>query len=346
MKYRLSEEDFEKVFDFSVKYHLDPQKSSTTRTAGSARGLGGVLDSFMHGKLIEIGVAHILSSLSPEKELITDFDIKKTSEAKDDPDIVSVMEKGSKRGPNIYVEIKNISLEDRYVGMTVEQFDTAKSIAKGEIYIVGAYLSNEKVYGKKERDALGMYLKKRINNPLLAGFANMSGADVVIDYAISGKELETNGIKFLSESLFYETELFTDPGPQAIKLIERGDIPRVLVGKDIKLDLYMQNPGHKTPEFMGPLEIVGQIEIFEKINEKSLRRYIRCISDVKITSSSVGEFLLQKGKIYLFNMTTMGRNPFLDRNNLWIAKRNIPFLQKKGLISGLEDNLLKIATKI
>ncbi len=163
MKYKLKKEDFERTFKFGVEYHLDPRKSSSTRTAGSARGLGGVLDSFMHGKLVETGVIQIINDLNLNKILLADFDIKGTNEAKDDPDIVKIIEKKNERLPKIYVEIKNISQDDRYIGLTYEQFNTAKKTSNNrDIFIVGAHLENSsKNSSKKINDALGVYLKKK-----------------------------------------------------------------------------------------------------------------------------------------------------------------------------------------
>ncbi len=103
---------------------------------------------------------------------------------------------------------------------------------------------------------------------------------------------------------------------------------------------------YKIPKFIKPLKAQGKIEIYEKKNNKSLRRYIKCNSDVEIEDNNLGIFKLQKGKIYLFNMTTVGRNPVLARNNIWIAKRNLFYLQKKNKIKSTEENLRIIANSI
>jgi hypothetical protein len=100
------------------------------------------------------------------------------------------------------------------------------------------------------------------------------------------------------------------------------------------------------PKFIGEIKFKGKIELYEKLNQKSSRRFIHCLTDVSISNKTLGTFNLEKGKIYLLNLHTVGRNPALNRNNIWIAKRSIPFLQSKKLITETEKNLAHIAKSI
>jgi len=38
--YKLTLEDFKRVFEFGTNYYIDPSKNTTGRTAGEPRGLG------------------------------------------------------------------------------------------------------------------------------------------------------------------------------------------------------------------------------------------------------------------------------------------------------------------
>jgi hypothetical protein len=65
-----------------------------------------------------------------------------------------------------------------------------------------------------------------------------------------------------------------------------------------------------------------------------------------VSNKVLGTFNLKKGNTYLLNLHAIGRNPALNRNNIWIAKRSVPFLQSKKLITKTENNLAYIAKTI
>ena len=65
LDYQITQNDLERCFKFTLNYHLDKKKGSVSRTSGQYRGLGGIIDSFFIGKIIEIGVASIISRYSP-----------------------------------------------------------------------------------------------------------------------------------------------------------------------------------------------------------------------------------------------------------------------------------------
>src|SRR3989344_5701694 len=186
MKYNLTRKDFQTAFEFAVKYHLDPTKSGTTRTAGSARSLGDVLDSFLLGKLAEIGVVNILQSLNSRKQCVLDFDLKPIYEVKNEPDIIGVIENNLSRKPNLFTEIKNTGRGDHWLGLTLEQYET---------------INKSKTFDK---------------------FADAYKTFIKIEYAISGAELEGNGTVFKKNGLFYNTDLFVDIGKFFKSALEAG----------------------------------------------------------------------------------------------------------------------------
>ncbi len=347
MKYQITRKDFDTAFDFALKYHLDPRKSQTSRTSGASRGLGGVLDSFILGKLVELGVANVLKSFNPKKDFVLDFDIKQHNEIINEPDITKVIENGKDRKPRCFLEIKNISKDDRWIGLTLEQFETIKKSSNPEdIFIVGAYIENGNQGNLKQRDLLGIYLKDKFKSPIFKDFTNIDNIHIVIEYAISGKELAEHGLEFQKGYFMYETEIFEMAGKQTAGNIAKEKLKMIGAFSNGVLERYVMDKKFPDPEFIGEISFKGSIEIFEKLNQKSSRRFIRCLTDVTISNKVLGTFHLEKGKIYLFNLHTVGRNPALNRNNIWIAKRSIPFLKGRGLIKETEKNLAHIAKEI
>ena len=347
MKYKITKKDFDTAFDFALRYHLDPKKSQASRTSGASRGLGGVLDSFILGKLVELGVANVLRSLNPSKDYVLDFDIKQNNAVLNEPDIVGVVENKKERKPKCFLEIKNISKDDRWIGLTLEQFDTIKKSSNPEnIFIIGAYIQNNNQGNNKQKDLLGIYLKDKFGSPIFKDFTDIKNIEIVIDYAISGKELDEHGIVFQKGFFMYETEIFEIAGKRADGDILKGKFKKIGSFSDGVLDRYIMDSSFPDPKFIGDIKFKGKIELYEKLNAKSSRRFIRCLTNVEISNGVLGTFNLDKDKTYLYNLHTVGRNPALNRNNIWVAKRNIPSLQKKRLIIDTEKNLVLIAGKI
>jgi len=55
----------------------------------------------------------------------------------------------------------------------------------------------------------------------------------------------------------------------------------------------------------------------------SRRMFIRPKKDAIIKNAVLGKFELKKDKIYECWFVTVGMNPSLKRNNIWIAQRNL-----------------------
>lgn len=349
MEYNLTKKDFQTAFNFAVKYHLDPRKSSTTRTSGSARSLGDVLDSFLLGKLSEIGVINILQDLNTSKQCVLDFDLRPIYEVKNEPDIIGVIENNLSRGPNLFVEIKNVGQGDHWVGLTLEQFETIKKSAKNldSVFIVGVSIkNNDPDKSLKEKDLLGSYLKEITNIKTFDKFADAYKTSIKVEYAISGAELAKNGIIFKKNDLFYNTDLFVDIGKSFKRALEAGKFKNLGIQKNGEIKKYSQNKNFPPPNIFGPIRLDGCIRIFEKQNDKSVRRFIYAETDSIVTSDVLGEFKLENGRYYFYNMNTIGRNPVLARNNIWIAKRNIAYLQSRRLIKSAGKNMKSIAENI
>ena len=80
---------------------------------------------------------------------------------------------------------------------------------------------------------------------------------------------------------------------------------------------------YPAPKEFGEFRLKGQVTLFIKTNDKSKRIYLDGHSNGYMENKSLGRFELKSGKMYELFFTTMGRNPVLSRNNLWIARRNV-----------------------
>ena len=72
---KVTDDALEKSFNFAVQFHLDPKKGQSNRTTGQTRGLGGVIDSFLRGKVIELAIVDILKKINPNKDYHLDFKV-------------------------------------------------------------------------------------------------------------------------------------------------------------------------------------------------------------------------------------------------------------------------------
>ena len=86
--------------------------------------------------------------------------------------------------------------------------------------------------------------------------------------------------------------------------------------------------------------------ILEKVNPKSIKKFILCHSNVFVYNKIFGEFHLKKGNVYQFNLFPVGRDPKLKRDNIFISKKRIEELIKNGEIQNPESRLEEISKNI
>jgi len=351
MTYSLTVEDFKQAFEFGINYYLDPNKNTTGRTTGEPRGLGAIIDAFTLGKLTEIGVVNILKEKNPNKDYKLDFDIKSNTDVKDEPDIVKIKEGDTEREPNVFIEIKNTLDNGRWIGLTEEQYNTIKDSAKGrKIYMIYASIkSNILNSNPKTTDLAGMFLKSisSKDNKIFDNFADLN-AELKIEFIISQQEFEAFSYPFKEGMNMYETNLFEEK-------------TRITVyKKDGKLVSGVKRPKKYTYEVPTDIEILikknlkaenSDISTFSimgtfKLFSKGAKTIIECITDVTIQNNIFGVFNLDKNKFYSFNLVTIGQNPKLKRNNLFIAKNRVYQLIDDGNISTPIDSIDIIAKEI
>ena len=346
--YRFTPDDFNKAFQFAVTYHLDPTKQQIGRTSAEPRGLGGVLDAFTRGKLVEIGVSQMIHEQNSEIVCELDFEMHRASEIRTDPDIISITENYNPRPPNIFTEIKNTLPNDRYIGVTEEQLSSIKTGA-GDNQAFNIYASisvNESVDNPRTTDFVGMYLKHLTGHDIFKEFQELS-ASATLEFIVTIEDLEQFGTRFPAGELFLETNMFSKP----IKIFKNdGDLVKGIEFVEEKTDynssynIPLKSGENYTP--YGEFNINGSFSIFRKRNENTTPYYIQCLSDLTVSNDIFGSYELVRGKSYGFNLITVGRDPVLKRNNIFIAKRRIYQLINSGLIENPADRLLELAGRI
>jgi hypothetical protein len=324
ISYDFTEEDFERAFSFAVDYYL-AKKQHTGRTSGEPRGLGAILDAFTMGKLVEIGVQRMLELANKEKKIILDFEMKSLSEVATEPDIIGIKEAGQERYPALFIEIKNTSQGDRWIGLTEEQLSAMKKGGEGkQIFIIySSITSTLNQENPNSLDFVGMYLKRISKHQIFQEFASLNAA-ANLEFIISADELEKFGTKFPSGDLLYETELFEG----SASLMRRSG--------ELKSGISLMSTHHsfdgeiKVPRRDGTYDnekgvfyADGSFNLYVKQNPVTKTHFIECLRETLIKNDVFGEFNLGGKKTYRFNMETVGRDPTLKRNNIWIAKRRM-----------------------
>lgn len=383
--YQINFEDFKRVFTFASQYYLDPNKNTTGRTTSEPRGLGAVIDAFTLGKLTEIGVEKILNFYNPNKKYLLDFNIHKTSKIKNDPDINFIVDGNEKRAPNLFIEIKNTGAKDRWIGLTEEQFETIKKSANNKkIYFIYASIDSGYIENNpKTGDLAGMFLKKIENSEISKIFQEFSDLNALcrIEFILSSDDFDIFGHKFKKGKKMYETEIFNLRKNNSIflkdsknlvkncqKISEKSlnnetlnitekinkdkDIDKNIdkdVDEDINIDIDKEidididkDIDIDIDKKISQFTITGDFELYQK---KSLC-FIYCLSNVKITNDIFGEFNLEKNKVYEFFLKTIGRDPLLKRNNIFISKHRIYQLITEGKIAKAEILVQEIAKQI
>lgn len=346
--YSFNKQDFDRAFQFGVDYYLDPSKAPSGRTTGEPRGLGAVLDAFMRGKLVEIGFQNMLKDANGGKTYELNFNIMSTSKVKDEPDINGIIENGIQRAPKLFIEIKGISNGDRWLGLTEEQLATIKKSSKGKLIIIPYVSLTSTGTGRanpKISDILGMYLKEISGSSNLSNFLGLN-LSANLEFIISADELEKYGTVFPAGDMFYETDIFL---PQTIW--KRGGMLKAGIIKSNSYQSYNGNicvplMSGREDKRVGQFDVAGSFDLYLKQNKKSSRHFIYCLSDTTISNNIFGTFEMKMGKCYDFNMITVGRDPKLKRNNLFISVNRVKELLRDGMISQPQSVLQYVANAI
>ena len=341
LEYKLIETDLAQCIEFAVNLYTGKKGSLSSRTTGQSRGLGTIINDWVGGKAIEIGIKEMLERLAPSKKIILDFSIYDTNKKAQDPDIIKVEENGETRDPNLFVEIKNVGPYDRWIGLSEDQFKTTKNKVSGnlsKIFIVYAQLIDVDNDLSKKTDLLGTFLKtatKKNYSKLFKDFASVGKVIVRTEFVITGNDLENNGVLFTTKDFLYETEVL------ALTRQKTESLKEITINGNT-LPKFQPDKNYPYPEKIGDIKFTGNAKAFIKINKKSERMLIKCETNVIAKNKVLGEFRLLKDNVYDYNPGVAGRNPAIFRNNIWIAVRNAKNISSLGT----DDTLKEIATKI
>ena len=161
-------------------------------------------------------------------------------------------------------------------------------------------------------------------------------------YVISGGDLKNFGTPFREGSYLYETDVFREATPTTKKRVldQHPEYKKIKI-RDSEIPIIMRdlNP---TPKEFGKFEYDGDIEVYQKNNISSNREYIFCKKKTVIKNKVLGSFELKKGGVYECFFETVGRNPTLKRNNIWIAQRNLKNIISKTHADYIEEIRNKI----
>jgi len=347
MVYSFTSEDFRQAFGFAVEYFLDPKKGLTGRTNAQPLGFGAILDQFTRGKLVEIGAKRMIEILDSSKKCQLDFDMKSPNEVREEPDIISIEKNNLNRKPNVFAEIKNTSLSDRWIGITDEQLKSMKAGSNGRtIFIIYLSITGlETNDNPKTSDFVGMYLKNISDLEIFDRFSPLE-ANAKLEFILSKDKLEQFGTNFPAGDMTYETNLFS---PKKLRKKDGTLLSKIVLYKKYRSfnqNIYVKRKDDTIDEKHGLFHIQGDFDLYKKENPKSTGWLINCLTKVQLNSNVFGDYTLEAGKTYDFVLHTLGRDPILKRNNLFIAKRRVFQLIDQGLISNPSESLERIANGI
>ena len=320
--YKLTPEDLDKCVEFAVK--MFKKGSTTNRVTGERRGLGKMIDDWVGGKAVEIGIKNILESYSEEKRLGLDFEIYGQGKRPDKPDIIRVTDReGSERSPRLFIEIKNYGEGERWVGLREEQLKTIQQVTQGRLdtaYLVYGQIDIDPSVRGKLADFLGAYFKEALNEDhkrISETFAEIEKFYVKIRYIVSVADLNDRGVWFDPQrDYLLETELF-EPAVRA----RSNMTPVPILNGRIPHEDYGGKP---YPDNIGDLVVSsGEIEMYKVNNPNSSSYLVRALSDSEIFNEVLGSYKLSKGLTYKFKLGPAGRNDKIYHRSLWISERRV-----------------------
>lgn len=342
--HKITKNELNRCWKFALKYFLDNKKDIANRTGGEKRGVGGVLDSFMN-KIIEIAVCKEMSKLNTNIECSTDFKVHQLYKNRTEADIIRVIEKNNKkpRDPKIYVEIKNISSADNWLGPKSDEIDSIKknryqiTDTKKMFYVYGEIVDSKRSKNDRQSSILGIYLKKLIpNDPTLKMFHDISNLSVEIKYVFSVYDIQTLGVSFPKGGYLISPEIFNEPAKSRktrflknlnkyTKMnIQKKILPRETGAFITKTKENSEKPTIRLPypESFGDITFSGKIEMYEQKLSTVINHFFHCLTNVKVSSDVLGNWTFKKGDVQNYKIIYMGQNPELKKDNIFIARRN------------------------
>ena len=319
----ITEDMLNQALNFAIGYDVSGKKYEQGRTSGQARGLGGIIDSFVPGKVIELAVCEILNKISTGKTCNADFGVRKKQDFSE-PDIATVTENSAERKPKVNVETKNSAENYRWAGVYDTQFNT---LLEGQpdldkIYFV--FCSIRTKDASQNDDLLGALLKSKDFLPgKFDSYESLDNFFIQIDNVLTGRELKEKGQFFPAGMILPHDEL----------LAERRSPYRHdgTLGKGFE-KLFDVNGKERLPtdrinwiEQFGETYCEGRCEVFLKTGERKGKSvepslYLHCLGDVIVENEFLGKFSVSSGTYSLKVWAVMESK---SSGDWWVAKRNM-----------------------
>ena len=365
-----------KALEFAVKYYLNPYKVLRKRSSQQERHLGEIVDDFISGKIIELGVMDILKQINPKKTCVPDFDIHDDADF-GDPDIVAVIDGDppKNRPPKTFVEIKNNDKDDQWTGLYTTQWNSINEhdlVNDGDnLYIVYASIKakgdTEKIYdddevqsrySKRTKDVFGILLSNLLaGTPVFKKFISSNQLYVGIDRVLTGKELREHG-RFFNAKI----DAFTDEqgvphdevpadsfwaigGEQLFEITDRdfinadGSLRKNMEPVQPQGNILPLDPS-AVPRQFGDFEFSGEISDVFRATVGKRPLYFTCTTDVIVKNDFIGEYSLTEDNQYKMTFNKTGGGD-CKSNNLYIAKRNFHNIARPA-----EERMKEIVEKI
>ncbi|MEX0862160.1 hypothetical protein [Nitrosopumilus sp.] len=350
--HKVTDDEVKQCWEFGLKYFLDDTKSTQNRTGGQNRGVGGVLDSFMN-KIVEIAVCKELSKLNKSIDCLPDFEIHALNKGKTEPDVYKIVEKKYKkeRNPNVYVEIKNISDADNWLGPKADEIESIQNNdykitdTKKMFYVYGELVDSKHDSNKRHSSILGAYMKKLIpGDPVLMNFHDVSDLSVEIKYVFSVHDIQKLGVSFPKGGYMVSPEIFVEPAAKTkIRIrnnMKSGQYKKMNVGNKTlpkETGAFLTKAGREKtrlpyPKSFGDIKFKGKIEMHEEKLSSLVNHFFYCLNDVAISSDVLGDWNFKKGDVQNYRITYSGRDPELIKNNTFVARRNQKITDRLGAI--------------
>ncbi len=340
--HKITDVEVNQCWEFGLKYFLDNKKSIQNRTGGQNRGVGGILDSFMN-KIVEIAVCKELSKLNKKIECLADFEIHALNKGKTEPDVYKVIEKKpqKERNPNVYVEIKNISDADNWLGPKADEIESIQNNdyqitdTKKMFYVYGEIIDSKLNSNDRYSSILGAYMKKLIpGDPTLKMFHDISDLSVEIKHVFSVHDIQNLGVSFPKGGYMINPEIFDEPAESTKTRIldnmksnqyKKMNIKNKILPKET--GTFLTKAGGKKirlpyPKSFGDIKFSGKIEMHEERLSSLINHFFYCLSDVKVSSDVLGDWTFKKGDVQNYKIVYSGRDPELRKNNTFVARRN------------------------
>jgi len=195
-----------------------------------------------------------------------------------------------------------------------------------------------------------MFLKKIENTKISEIFQDFADLNALckIEFIISSDDFDKFGSHFEQGMKMFETKIFKIKKDNTLFLKNSKNLVKNCkkISENFELNKKILVNGKNSTDIekkeISEFEITGDFELYQK---KSLK-FIYCLSDVKIRNDIFGEFNLEKNKVYEFFLESLGRDPYLKRNNIFISKARIYQLISEKKIEKPEIIIQEIANQI